>query len=58
MYDERYRFHEYDWSEIKDLKTMYGYNVPLLEDIMSITKGKIFMNLELKDDIMLICGKK
>ena len=50
MYDERYRFHEYNWSEIKDLKTMYGYNIPLLEDIMSITKGKIFMNLELKDD--------
>ena len=27
-----------------------GYKIPLLEDIMQITKGKIFMNLEIKQD--------
>ena len=26
------------------------YKIPLLKDIMDITKDKIFMNLEIKDD--------
>jgi glycerophosphoryl diester phosphodiesterase len=39
------------WSELQDCETKEGqYKIPLLEDIMIITKGKIFMNLEIKDD--------
>ena len=36
------------WSEIKNCEG--EFKIPLLEDIMKITKGKIFMNLEIKDD--------
>ena len=39
------------WSELKDCETKEGkYKMPLLEEIMKITKGKIFMNLEIKDE--------
>ena len=40
----------FSWDELKEYKTKEGYKIPLLEDIMQITKGKIFMNLEIKDD--------
>ena len=43
-------FRDYDWSKLKNLVTIEGYHIPLLEDIMDITKDKIFMNLELKDN--------
>ena len=36
---------------MKDCETKEGkYKMPLLEEIMKITKGKIFMNLEIKDE--------
>ena len=35
---------------MKDCQALRGgYKIPLLEDIMNITKGKIFINLEIKD---------
>ena len=38
------------WSEIQEYQKYLEKNkIPLLEDIMIITKGKIFMNLEIKD---------
>ena len=43
-------FHDHDWSELKNIKTLEGNYIPLLDEIMAITKDKIFMNLELKDD--------
>ena len=39
-----------NWSFLKDCKNIYGKKIPLLEDIIQITKGKIFMNLEIKDN--------
>ena len=37
------------YSQLQECKTKEGnYTIPLLEDIIDITKGKIFMNLELK----------
>ena len=37
------------YSQLQECETKEGnYKIPLLEDIMKITKGKIFMNLELK----------
>jgi len=42
--------HNLKWSELQKCETKEGkYKIPLLEDIMNITKGKIFMNLEIKD---------
>ena len=39
------------WSFLQETVKIDGkYQIPLLEDIMIITKGKIFMNLEIKDD--------
>ena len=35
-----------DWSEVHNFRS----DIPLLEDIIKITKGKIFMNLEIKDN--------
>ena len=41
--------HEFTYEQLQKCKTIEGgYNIPLLDDIMNITKGKIFMNLELK----------
>ena len=41
---------ELSWSELQECETKEGkYKIPLLEDIMAVTKGKIFMNLEIKD---------
>ena len=38
------------WSELEECITKEGGNkIPLLEEVMEITKGKIFMNLEIKD---------
>ena len=43
--------HDFTYEQIKKCKTIEGdYNIPLLDDIMSITKGKIFMNLEIKEE--------
>ena len=37
-------------SKLQECETIEGKNkIPLLEDIMKTTKGKIFMNLEIKD---------
>ncbi len=42
---------EYTYEELQKCKTNEGgYKIPLLDEIMNITKGKIFMNLEIKDD--------
>ena len=42
---------KYTWTELQGCETKEGKNkIPLLEDIMIMTKGKIFMNLEIKDD--------
>ena len=50
--------YKYDWSYLEKCKTREGgYKIPLLEDIMNITKGKIFMNLEIKDDNIEIWDK-
>jgi hypothetical protein len=39
-----------NWSVLEKLVPIEGkYKIPLLEDIIKITKGKIFMNLEIKD---------
>ena len=44
------RTSNFTWSELQECVTKEGNNkIPLLEDIMKITKGKIFMNLEIKD---------
>ena len=40
--------HNINWSELANCKDII--TIPLLDDIMEITKGKIFMNLEIKDD--------
>ena len=46
------------WTELKECVTKEGnYKIPLLENIMKITKGKIFMNLEIKDSADEIWGK-
>ena len=42
--------YDYNYEEIESCRTSEGYKILLLEDIMKITKGKIFMNLEIKDD--------
>ena len=47
---EEDKVNSFSWDELKEYKTKEGYKIPLLEDIMQITKGKIFMNLEIKDD--------
>ena len=44
------------WSQLEKCK-INGYKIPLLEDIMQITKGKIFMNLEIKDNNIEIWDK-
>ena len=39
------------WSDVLKCETKEGkYKIPLLEDIMKITKWKMFMNLEIKDE--------
>ena len=39
------------WSELQKCRTIEGnHKIPLLEDVMKETKGKIFMNLEIKDN--------
>ena len=43
--------HEFTYEQLQKCKTIEGgYNIPLLDDIMNITKGKIFMNLEIKEE--------
>ena len=45
------KINSYTWDDLQKCKTIEGgYKIPLLEDIMNITKGKIFMNLEIKED--------
>ena len=48
QYGDKY-IRDYKWEVIQSCETNEGYKIPLLEDIMEITKGKIFMNLEIKD---------
>ena len=38
-----------NWPILKQCKNG-GYEIPLLEDIIQISKGEIFLNLEIKDD--------
>ena len=40
--------HNINWSELSNCKGIVI--IPLLDDIMEITTGKIFMNLEIKDE--------
>ena len=46
-------FNESNWKQLKKYMKQKKYKkkkVPLLDDIMKITKNKIFMNLEIKDE--------
>ena len=37
------------YAQLQECETIIGNNkIPLLEDVIKVTKGKIFMNLELK----------
>ena len=45
IHDDIYTIGDLDWSKLHEIESQ----IPLLEDIMEITKGKIFMNLEIKD---------
>ena len=49
---KRMNFKDYDWSEFEKIIEEENEipKIPLLDDIMKITKNKIFMNLEIKDE--------
>ena len=45
------KFNDITWQELQEKQEILEKDkIPLLEDIMNITKGKIFMNLEIKDE--------
>ena len=45
------KFKDLTWAELQEKQKDEEKNkIPLLDDIMNITKGKIFMNLEIKDE--------
>ena len=47
----KYNIGSLSWEKLKTCVTKEGNNrVPLLEEILEITKDKIFLNLEIKDD--------
>jgi len=50
FYNSNYKVVNSSWDELSKARTKRGnYPLPRLEDIMKLTKNKIFMNLEIKD---------
>ena len=50
FYNSDYMVVNSSWDELSKARTKRGnYPLPRLEDIMKLTKNKIFMNLEIKD---------
>ena len=50
FYNSNYMVVNSSWDELSKARTKRGnYPLPRLEDIMKLTKNKIFMNLEIKD---------
>jgi len=50
FYNANYNVVSRTWDELSKLRTLRGNNsMPRLDEIMKLTKNKIFMNLEIKD---------
>ncbi len=50
FFNSNYKVVNSSWDELSKTRTKQGnYSMPRLEDIMKLTKNKIFMNLEIKD---------
>ena len=50
FYNAHYRVVNRNWDELSKIRTKHGnYSMPRLDEIMKLTKNKIFMNLEIKD---------
>ena len=50
FYNAHYKVVNRNWDELSKIRTKHGnYSMPRLDEIMKLTKNKIFMNLEIKD---------
>ena len=50
LYNSNYKIIHTNWAQLSTIRTKVGnLSMPRLEDIMILTKNKIFMNLEIKD---------
>ena len=50
LYNSNYKIIDTNWTQLSKIRTKVGnLSMPRLEDIMILTKNKIFMNLEIKD---------